>query len=141
MVCTKSLYHGPSRSRILDQSSLDSYHQKKGGRFSIICPAVRPPTITSSVPQYSLPLGHPPFLTDMCDYTQVQYKCNHLRYVVRAWCTRYQETHKRCPANIVAMQVHSSYPSLCPSNVRDREYRLDENCGLSFFIPVVLSMF
>ncbi|OAL52336.1 hypothetical protein IQ07DRAFT_585545 [Pyrenochaeta sp. DS3sAY3a] len=48
----------------------------------------------------------------MCDYTQVQYKCNHLRYVVRAWCTKYQETHKRCPANVVAI-----------------EYRLDENCS------------
>ncbi|KAH7092979.1 hypothetical protein FB567DRAFT_160499 [Paraphoma chrysanthemicola] len=39
----------------------------------------------------------------MCDYTQVQYKCAHSRYVVRAWCTKYQETHKRCPANVVAM--------------------------------------
>jgi hypothetical protein len=41
----------------------------------------------------------------MCDYTQVQYKCSHLRYVVRAWCTKYQETHKRCPANVVAVYV------------------------------------
>ncbi|KAF2628694.1 hypothetical protein BU25DRAFT_338994 [Macroventuria anomochaeta] len=49
----------------------------------------------------------------MCDYTQVQYKCNHVRYVVRAWCTKYQETHKRCPANVIAI-----------------EYRLDEDCGL-----------
>ncbi|KAF2866915.1 hypothetical protein BDV95DRAFT_504002 [Massariosphaeria phaeospora] len=48
----------------------------------------------------------------MCDYTQVHYKCSHLRYIVRAWCTKYQETHKRCPANVVAI-----------------EYRLDENCG------------
>lgn len=39
----------------------------------------------------------------MCDYTQVHYKCSHLRYTVRAWCTKYQETHKRCPANVVAM--------------------------------------
>jgi hypothetical protein len=44
-----------------------------------------------------------PSLRIMCDYTQVQYKCSHLRYVVRAWCTKYQETHKRCPANVVAM--------------------------------------
>ncbi|KAF2799300.1 hypothetical protein K505DRAFT_231410 [Melanomma pulvis-pyrius CBS 109.77] len=50
----------------------------------------------------------------MCDYTQVHYKCTHLRYTVRAWCTKYQETHKRCPANVVAI-----------------EYRLDENCGSS----------
>lgn len=43
------------------------------------------------------------YICPMCDYTQVQYKCSHLRYVVRAWCTKYQETHKRCPANVVAM--------------------------------------
>lgn len=24
----------------------------------------------------------------MCDYTQVEYHCNHLRYIVRAWCTK-----------------------------------------------------
>jgi hypothetical protein len=41
----------------------------------------------------------------MCDYTQVQYKCSHLRYVGRAWCTKYQETYKRDPANVVAMLV------------------------------------
>lgn len=41
--------------------------------------------------------------TEMCDYTQVHYKCSHLRYIVRAWCTRYQETHRRCPVNVVAM--------------------------------------
>ncbi|EON66801.1 hypothetical protein W97_06203 [Coniosporium apollinis CBS 100218] len=47
----------------------------------------------------------------MCDYTQVEYSCGHLRYTVRAWCVKYQETHKRCPANVVAI-----------------EYRLDEKC-------------
>ncbi|KAF2165311.1 hypothetical protein M409DRAFT_24161 [Zasmidium cellare ATCC 36951] len=48
----------------------------------------------------------------MCDYTKVEYACGHLRYTVRAWCLKYQETHKRCPANVVAI-----------------EYRLDEKCG------------
>ncbi|KAH9816359.1 hypothetical protein Tdes44962_MAKER05626 [Teratosphaeria destructans] len=48
----------------------------------------------------------------MCDYTQVEYGCGHLRWTVRAWCIRYQETHKRCPANVVAI-----------------EYRLGEKCG------------
>ncbi|EME84067.1 uncharacterized protein MYCFIDRAFT_152346 [Pseudocercospora fijiensis CIRAD86] len=48
----------------------------------------------------------------MCDYTKVEYACGHLRYTVRAWCIKYQETHKRCPANVVAI-----------------EYRLDEKCG------------
>ncbi|PVI04169.1 hypothetical protein DM02DRAFT_519378 [Periconia macrospinosa] len=48
----------------------------------------------------------------MCDYTKVQFKCSHLRYIVRAWCTKYQQTHTRCPVNVVAV-----------------EYRLDEYCG------------
>ncbi|KAF2259122.1 hypothetical protein CC78DRAFT_476263 [Lojkania enalia] len=50
----------------------------------------------------------------MCDYTQVHYKCTHLRYIVKAWCTKYQQKQKRCEPNVVAI-----------------EYRLDENCGLS----------
>ena len=28
----------------------------------------------------------------MCDYTQVNYHCGHKRFVVKAWCTRYQAT-------------------------------------------------
>ncbi|EME45236.1 hypothetical protein DOTSEDRAFT_61794 [Dothistroma septosporum NZE10] len=48
----------------------------------------------------------------MCEYTKVEYACGHLRYTVRAWCIKYQETHRRCPANVVAV-----------------EYRLDEKCG------------
>lgn len=45
----------------------------------------------------------PCFRFKMCDYTQVEYSCGHLRYTVRAWCVKYQETHKRCPANVVAI--------------------------------------
>ena len=38
----------------------------------------------------------------MCDYSQVIYhKCGHIRYLVLAWCTRYQRTHERCPPNII----------------------------------------
>ncbi|EGP88666.1 uncharacterized protein MYCGRDRAFT_39210 [Zymoseptoria tritici IPO323] len=48
----------------------------------------------------------------MCEYTKVEYACGHLRFTVRAWCIKYQESHKRCPANVVAV-----------------EYRLDERCG------------
>ncbi|KAK7178013.1 hypothetical protein PSPO01_15935 [Paraphaeosphaeria sporulosa] len=36
----------------------------------------------------------------MCDYTQVYYKCSHLRYVVKAWCTEYPQTQKRCEPNV-----------------------------------------
>ncbi|KAH8701176.1 hypothetical protein GQ44DRAFT_632458 [Phaeosphaeriaceae sp. PMI808] len=53
----------------------------------------------------------------MCDYTQAQYKCTHLRYTVRSWCTKYQETQKKCPANVVAIVYH-----------------LDENCGIVIVI-------
>ena len=45
--------------------------------------------------------------TAMCDYTQVEYRCGHLRYTVKSWCTRYQQTHKRCPANVVEMYVYA----------------------------------
>ncbi|KAH9217117.1 hypothetical protein DL95DRAFT_110827 [Leptodontidium sp. 2 PMI_412] len=47
----------------------------------------------------------------MCDYTQVEYRCGHRRYTVRAWCTNYETTHRRCPPSVVAV-----------------EYRLDERC-------------
>ncbi|KAF2213859.1 hypothetical protein CERZMDRAFT_95889 [Cercospora zeae-maydis SCOH1-5] len=57
----------------------------------------------------------------MCDYTKVEYACNHLRYTVRYWCRKYQDTHKRCPANVVAA-----------------EYRLYEKCGDCRESPVPL---
>ena len=65
----------------------------------------------------------------MCDYTRVEYACGHLRFTVRAWCKslllehrvetdqtgiKYQETHKRCPPHVVAI-----------------EYRIHERCGES----------
>lgn len=38
----------------------------------------------------------------MCDYTKVSYQCGHVRYLVKAWCVRYQQTQQRCPPNVVA---------------------------------------
>jgi hypothetical protein len=40
----------------------------------------------------------------MCDYTQVEFRCGHVRYTVRAWCTNYEDTHKRCPPSVVAIE-------------------------------------
>ncbi|RAL67909.1 hypothetical protein DID88_008634 [Monilinia fructigena] len=40
----------------------------------------------------------------MCDYTQVEFRCGHVRYTVRAWCTNYETTHRRCPPNVVAVE-------------------------------------
>lgn len=44
-----------------------------------------------------------PLWSKMCDYTQIEFRCHHRRFTVRSWCVKYQETHKRCPANVVAM--------------------------------------
>jgi hypothetical protein len=68
----------------------------------------------------------------MCDYTQVEYKCGHLRYTVKSWCTKYQETHKRCPANVVAMEAIPLYVYGFYVLTANREYRLDEKCGMLF---------
>ena len=45
-----------------------------------------------------------PSPTNMCDYTQVEFRCGHVRYTVRAWCTSYETTHKRCPPTVVAIE-------------------------------------
>src|SRR5436190_15212460 len=47
----------------------------------------------------------------MCDYTEVEYKCGHVRYLVRAWCVIYQQTQQRCPPNVVAQYDFPSGPS------------------------------
>ena len=60
-----------------------------------------PPTHHTTAPPTQPPTNPCPIT--MCDYTQVQYKCTHVRYVVKAWCTKYQQTHVRCPANVTAV--------------------------------------
>ncbi|KAH7397548.1 hypothetical protein BKA64DRAFT_708237 [Cadophora sp. MPI-SDFR-AT-0126] len=40
----------------------------------------------------------------MCNYTQVEFECGHRRYTVRAWCTNYETTHRRCPPAVVAVE-------------------------------------
>ncbi|EKD12021.1 hypothetical protein MBM_09805 [Drepanopeziza brunnea f. sp. 'multigermtubi' MB_m1] len=66
----------------------------------------------------------------MCEYTQVEYRCGHVRYTVRAWCIDYETTHKRCPPCVVAVQYRrlprSSYPpeldDLPPDEERERAH-------------------
>ncbi|KAH6673242.1 hypothetical protein B0J14DRAFT_66824 [Halenospora varia] len=48
----------------------------------------------------------------MCNYTQVEFRCGHVRYTVRAWCHVYESTHIRCKPQVVAI-----------------EFRLQEPCG------------
>ncbi|KAH9203109.1 hypothetical protein DL95DRAFT_507491 [Leptodontidium sp. 2 PMI_412] len=64
----------------------------------------------------------------MCDYTQVGFRCGHVRYTVRAWCTTYESTHKRCPPSVVAIEFRcmllsrsGNQPLITPG--------LNERCG------------
>ena len=41
----------------------------------------------------------------MCDYTQVEFRCGHVRYIISAWYTNYETTHKHCPPNVVAIEL------------------------------------
>ncbi|KAG9239716.1 hypothetical protein BJ875DRAFT_1208 [Amylocarpus encephaloides] len=53
----------------------------------------------------------------MCNYTQVEFRCGHVRWTVRAWCTNYETTHIRCPPSIVAIEfrfVPRFHPLLLP---------------------------
>lgn len=94
-----------------------------------------------------------------CDYTHVNYQCRHVRYVVKAWCTRYQarrvdpmpcsywssadvpgSSHVRCPPNIVAMYTST----LCLSCLAARlichcRATKPENCGPLSVITLFLS--
>jgi hypothetical protein len=48
----------------------------------------------------------------MCDYTQVEFRCGHCRYTVRAWCVTYEKTHVRCRPNVVAVEFRFVSPAL-----------------------------
>ena len=74
----------------------------------------------------------------MCDYTKVSYHCGHIRYLVKAWCVRYQQTQQRCPPNVVATYVIPlTHHHACPmaqalANLKlCSETRPNEKCGMS----------
>ncbi|KAG9249235.1 hypothetical protein BJ878DRAFT_410981 [Calycina marina] len=48
----------------------------------------------------------------MCDYTQVEFNCGHVRFTVRAWCSNYETTHRRCPPTVVAIEFRYEFPDL-----------------------------
>ncbi|PGH18616.1 hypothetical protein AJ79_00395 [Helicocarpus griseus UAMH5409] len=37
----------------------------------------------------------------MCDYKEVEHLCGHKSHLVYAWCVVYQQSHKRCPPNVI----------------------------------------
>ncbi|PMD55359.1 uncharacterized protein K444DRAFT_538435 [Hyaloscypha bicolor E] len=49
----------------------------------------------------------------MCDYTQVEFRCGHVRYTVRAWCGNYETTHKRCPPSVVSSGLLNQLTGIC----------------------------
>ncbi|KAK2059307.1 hypothetical protein LY76DRAFT_28874 [Colletotrichum caudatum] len=48
----------------------------------------------------------------MCNYTQREFSCNHVRWIVSRWCPLYARTQRRCPPHV----THC-------------EYRGNEVCG------------
>ena len=74
-------------------------------RFQVLQPKLSVQKTKFSPPRDS-PKTHftPPCTVIMCNYTQVEYRCGHVRYTVRAWCTNYETTHKRCPPSVVAIE-------------------------------------
>ncbi|KAI1087901.1 hypothetical protein F5B19DRAFT_42535 [Rostrohypoxylon terebratum] len=47
----------------------------------------------------------------MCDYTQVEYCCQHFRFVVQRWCSVYERTNKVCAPNVTHLEVR--HDELC----------------------------
>ncbi|KAI1476545.1 hypothetical protein F4774DRAFT_236704 [Daldinia eschscholtzii] len=47
----------------------------------------------------------------MCDYTQVEYCCQHLRFVVQRWCSVYERTNKVCAPNVTHLEIR--HDELC----------------------------
>ncbi|KAI3530812.1 hypothetical protein CABS01_16777 [Colletotrichum abscissum] len=33
----------------------------------------------------------------MCNYTEREFHCGHVRWIVSKWCPLYTRTHRRCP--------------------------------------------
>jgi len=73
---------------------------------------VQKKTVFSNDTSYSTPASTPastPILRlsreRMRDYTEVKHKCQHRKYIVKAWCTKYQDTHIRCAPNVIEMSV------------------------------------
>ncbi|KAI0966085.1 hypothetical protein F4678DRAFT_306401 [Xylaria arbuscula] len=44
----------------------------------------------------------------MCDYTQVEYNCQHFRFVVLRWCPKYERTYKPCAPNVTHLEVRNN---------------------------------
>ncbi|KAI1823940.1 hypothetical protein F4861DRAFT_297520 [Xylaria intraflava] len=50
----------------------------------------------------------------MCDYTQVEYNCQHFRFVVLRWCPKYERTYKPCAPNVTRVELrHDEQCSDC----------------------------
>ncbi|KAI1492240.1 hypothetical protein F5X96DRAFT_409896 [Biscogniauxia mediterranea] len=74
----------------------------------------------------------------MCDYTQIEYCCQHFRFIVQKWCSIYERTNKPCHPNVTHLEIRNDelccmlllihYPTYFPRSSRSP-------CGLSFRAP------
>ena len=62
----------------------------------------------------------------MCDHTAVIYTCGCSRYIVKAWCTKYQEKHIPCSANAVEVSVSVIFIDI---EYHEAKYNVDAGSG------------
>ncbi|TKW52782.1 hypothetical protein CTA1_7308 [Colletotrichum tanaceti] len=48
----------------------------------------------------------------MCNYTQREFRCNHVRWIVSRWCPLYARTQRRCPPHVTHCEYR--YVELSP---------------------------
>jgi hypothetical protein len=71
----------------------------------------------------------------MCEYTQVEFRCPHVRYTVRAWCIEYETTHICCRPQVVAVEFQYGIPNAYLLRYQSKGFklmllkRLDVECG------------
>ncbi|KAI0484560.1 hypothetical protein GGR56DRAFT_614376 [Xylariaceae sp. FL0804] len=44
----------------------------------------------------------------MCDYTQIEYCCQHFRFLVQSWCSKYERTNKPCAPNVTHLEIRNN---------------------------------
>jgi hypothetical protein len=114
-----------------------NWHQKTLGQFSLYLlpkPSLLNPSFSHSMHLlYQIDRPIIPVLRNMCDYTQVEFRCGHCRYTVRAWCSVYETTHIRCRPNVVAVEFRYVDRNISHLHIKVTKLiffdRLDDKCG------------
>ncbi|KAK4117412.1 hypothetical protein N656DRAFT_699712 [Canariomyces notabilis] len=56
----------------------------------------------------------------MCDYTQREHACEHIRWIAARWCRQYTITHKRCPPNITHFEYRHELCGDCKARLNQK---------------------